>query len=127
MKDFYYIINRASITQRWMLGMTLSLLLIFIASVVFPLKYEFSLYIIVMTATYFLAGAGLYAVWNLNFVFTMVIIIILSIIGLGISFMVGFHDILDLMNLTVRQVLLTYGPLLIASIFGYEYLKKQVG
>ena len=41
--------------------------------------------------------------------------------------MVGFHDILDLMNLTVRQVLLTYGPLLIASIFGYEYLKKQVG
>ena len=61
MTDFYYIINRASITKIWMLGMTLSLLLIFIASVVFQLKYEISLYIIVMTATYFLAGAGLYA------------------------------------------------------------------
>ncbi|WP_066718040.1 hypothetical protein [Clostridium sp. Marseille-P299] len=100
--------------------------LIFEAIVIFPLKYEFSIMNASIIYCYFILGFALCATTRRKSIVILLGITFTNVIGLGLRILLEWGEYSMIRDLTYKNVLLTYFPIIAITFISYLYTKNVI-
>lgn len=100
--------------------------LIFEATFLFPLKYELSIMNATLIYCYFILGLALCATTRRKPIVILLGIVFSNMIGLGLRIWLEWGKYSMLRDLTYKNVLLTYIPIVAITFICYLYAKKVI-
>lgn len=100
--------------------------LIFESIFLFPLRYELSLLNAGIVYCYFILGIALCATTRRKSIVILLVIGFTNMIGLGLRIWLEWGEYSLIRDLTYKNVLLTYIPIITTTLIGYLYTKNFI-
>ena len=126
MKEIFSKIELMSKNNRRIVLSIPILFLIFQAIFIFPLEYEFSLSTAVIIYSYFILGLAFSAITTRKPIAILLGIVFTNMIGLVLRVWLEWGEYSMIRDLTYKNVLLTYIPIITVTFIGYLYAKNVI-
>ena len=126
MKEIFEKIELMSKNHRRIVLAIVIFFMIFEAIFIFPLRYELSILIVCIIYCYFLLGLALCATTRRKSIVILLVIIFTNMIGLGLRIWLEWGEYSMIRDLTYKNVLLTYIPIITTTFIGYLYTKNVI-
>lgn len=126
MKEIFAKIELISKNNRRIMLSIVIFSLIIEAISLFPLSYELSILNVVVIYCYFILGFALCATTRRKSIVILLGIGLTNMIGLGLRIWLEWGEYSMIRDLTYKNVLLTYIPIITTTFIGYLYTKNVI-
>ncbi len=126
MKEIFEKIELMSKNNRRIVLAIVIFFLIFEAMFLFPLRYELSILNAGLIYCYFILGFALCATTRRKSIDILLGISFTNMIGLGLRIWLEWGEYSMIRDLTYKNVLFTYIPIIITTFIGYLYTKNVI-